>query len=429
VSHATRARSSRKKAERQEVTIEKIVASGVGLARTAEGAVLVPRAAPGERVAIEIEPGRTPRRGRLLAILSPAPERIEPPCAALDRCGGCALMFLADDAQRRARASIVREALPKALRDAPITHHAATPPRGRTRARWHAKGLANERLVLGYLAGGSHVIVPVERCVALDPRLEDALEDARAILQGAAGEGEICAALGHGGLPVLAIEWPTMLPPHAFAESERRVASGRLAGVAIAVAGAKAPASIGDPRAVSTASDGAPLLSPPFGFAQASEIGDAALVRLVVARAGASGKKVLELFSGSGNFTVALAREASRVHAVEVVAPAVRSARANLEARGLANVKLIEADADAIEPPSGFDVVVLDPPRAGARGACGAIAKKPPKRVVYVSCDPATLGRDLATLLASGLRLDALDAVDLFPGTSHVECVATLVRD
>lgn len=413
---------------RREVEIEKIVASGVGLARTPDGVVLVPGTAPGERAAIEIEAGRSPLRGRVLKLLEASPDRVAPACDLLDRCGGCALMFLADDAQRRAREAIVREALPRAIREAPITHHAATPERGRTRARWHAKALSGGKVLLGFLAPGSHAIVDLPTCVALDPRLDGALADARAILQGASGAGEISAALGDGGAPVLAIEWPTMLPPSAFAEGERLVAAGRLAGVAIAVAGAKTPATIGDPRAVSTASDGAPLRSPPFGFAQASEVGDAALVRLVVARAEAAGKKVLELFAGSGNFTVALAREAARVQAVEVVAAAVRAARANVEARALANVKLVEADADAIEPPAGFDVVVLDPPRAGARGACAAIARKPPRRVVYVSCDPATLGRDLATLLDAGLRVASLDAVDLFPGTSHVECVATLAR-
>ncbi len=228
---------------------------------------------------------------------------------------------------------------------------------------------------------------------------------------------------------MLAIEWPTVLPPSAFAASERFVSEGKLAGVAIALAGASAPAIVGDPRALSTASDGVPLATPAFGFAQASEVGDAALVRLVIARAEAAGKKVLELFAGSGNFTVALAREAAAVTAVESVEPAVRAARANLADRGATNVKLSPGDADAIRPPAGYDVVVLDPPRAGARGACAAIAKKPPARVVYVSCDPATLGRDLVTLLAAGLRVASLDAVDLFPGTSHVEVVATLVRE
>ena len=410
------------------MVIEKIVAGGAGLARTDDGAVLVPRTAPGERVAVEIERGGSPKRARVLAVLAASPDRVEADCAIVDSCGGCALLHLSPAAQRSAREAIVREALPPTLRTTAIEHHDATPPRGRTRVRWHAKGLGRGRLLLGYRAAGSHAIVDLARCPAIDLRLEQALQDARAILAGAEGQGDVSAAIGARGIAALAIEWTGSLPARAFAESEARVSSSRLAGVAIAIEGAKTPAIIGDARAISIAIDGAPLFTPPFGFAQASEVGDAALVRLVLARAAAAGKKVLELFSGSGNFTVALAREASSVTSIESVEPAVRAARANVEARALGNVKLSVGDADAIAPPAGYDLVVLDPPRAGAKGACAAIAKKPSSRVVYVSCDPATLGRDLATLTASSLRVASLDAVDLFPGTSHVEVVATLVR-
>lgn len=421
-------KTTRGQVERRELSIEKVVAGGAGLARTDEGAVLVPRTAAGDRVMVEIEPGRAPRHARLLEVIEASPDRVAPACEIVERCGGCALLHLSPAAQRRAREAIVREALPASLRALPIEHHDATPARGRTRVRWHAKGLNKGKVLVGYLAHASHVIVEPASCLATDPRLDAARELARTILAGATGSGEVSAAIGQGGLPVLAIEWPTMLPPSVFAVSERHVAEGRLAGVAIALAGASIPAIVGDPRAISTASDGAALATPAFGFAQASEVGDAALVKLVITRAQAAGKKVLELFAGSGNFTVALAREAASVTAIESVEPAVRAARANLEARAVTNVKLSLGDADAIRPPAGFDVVVLDPPRAGARGACAAIAKKPPARVVYVSCDPATLGRDLGPLLASGLRVASLDAVDLFPGTSHAEVVATLVR-
>ncbi len=128
-------KTARGRAERRELLIEKIVAGGAGLARTDDGAVLVPRTAPGERVMAEIEPGRAPRRGRLLEVLAPSKDRVAPACEQLERCGGCALLHLAPAAQRRARESIVREALPASLRELAIEHHDATPARGRTRAR------------------------------------------------------------------------------------------------------------------------------------------------------------------------------------------------------------------------------------------------------------------------------------------------------
>jgi 23S rRNA (uracil1939-C5)-methyltransferase len=117
------------------------------------------------------------------------------------------------------------------------------------------------------------------------------------------------------------------------------------------------------------------------------------------------------------------------VTSVELAAPACAAARSNLQRLGLAaHVRVIEGDADQTKLPPKTDLVVLDPPRSGARGACAELAAHPVPRVVYVSCDPATLGRDLAALLAVRYQVAAIDAVDLFPGTSHVETVVTLLR-
>lgn len=408
---------------RAEATIEKLVAGGEGLARIEREVVLVPRVAPGERVAIEIDRKRRPARGRLLKVLEPSKERVDAACARFDRCGGCDLMHLSPDAQRDVRLGILREA----LSDVPIAWHAATPAHGRTRARWHAKAVGGRALV-GYHALGSNTIVDLDACPALDPRLAGALEDARAILGGAPGSGEVSVAVGEGGKPVLSVDWRGDLPGASFGEAERRVKSGRLAGIEIRLAGANTPARIGDARPVAIANDGLPLRAPPKGFAQASEIGDRVLVDLVLARAEAEGKTVVELFSGSGNFTVALAKAAKHVTAVELDAHASAAARDNLSARDLlAKVKLIVADADAWTLPKDVDVVVLDPPRSGARGAVQAIVARKPARVVYVSCDPNTLARDLEVLRAS-YAIRSVDAVDLFPDTSHVETVVTLER-
>ena len=247
----------------------------------------------------------------------------------------------------------------------------------------------------------------------------------RAICATNKGDGEASLALGKDGKPVIAITWRPELPITAFSEAERRVKEGRLAGVEILMHGVNTPARIGDPRPVFMASDGLPVHAPPRGFAQASEIGDRVLVDLVARRARASGLRVLELFAGSGNFTVALAREAAKVTAVELDPAASAAARENVAARGLANVTSVAADADAYPIPKDTEVVVLDPPRAGARGAAAALAAhKKVKRIVYVSCEPTTLARDLKTLAA--YTIVSVDAVDLFPDTSHVETVVTL---
>ena len=439
--------------ERREVVIEKLVAGGMGLARLGDGGpaqgvaggpaqgevVMVPRVAVGERLVIAIDRTRRPARGRVLKMLDVASARVTPSCPVVERCGGCDWMHLDADAQRAARLALIIDALPAIAKSVAIEYHAATPARGRTRARWHAQTLKAhrdgvERMVLGYRELGSNTIVEIDACPAIDPRLEEALVDARAIVAGAHGDGDVNVALGEGGRPVLALSFRGEIAPSGYREAEARVSSGRLAGVQIELEGARVPATIGDPRPVALAADGLPLRAPAFGFAQASEVGDAVLVARVVDRAAPAGKKVVELFAGSGNLTVALARDAAHVIAVELVRAACDAARANLAARGLAaKVRVTNGDADEFVIPAGTDVVVLDPPRAGARGATARIAGSKAKRAVYVSCDPTTLGRDLATLIGApdgcgGWQLMSLDAIDLFPDTSHVEVIATLDR-
>ena len=408
---------------RHEGTVEKIVSGGAGLVRLERGAALVPRVAPGERIVLE--EGRP--FARLLKVLAPSTHRVAPACTYAARCGGCDLLHLDAEAQREARLSILGEAL-TGIPTPPMVYRTASPEqRGRTRVRLHARRVGREVMV-GYHALGTQTIVPVEICLAIDPRLEAAFLLARQLLADATGTGEIQAALGHGEKPVLSIAWHGALPPSCFGVAERLVNEGRLAGVSLWLDGAREPARIGDPRPVSIDVHGAELVAPVGGFAQASDVGDRVLVDRVVALARCDGLRVVELHAGSGNLTCALARSAAHVTAVELSTAACTTLRENIAARDLtAHVKVIEGDADRHELPGNVDVVVLDPPRTGARGAVAELLRKRPRRVVYVSCDPATLGRDLRALMGAYM-VEAVEAVDLFPGTSHVETVVACVR-
>jgi 23S rRNA (uracil1939-C5)-methyltransferase len=398
--------------KRIEGVVEKLVSGGAGIVRVSGEAVFVPRVAAGERVAIEFDPKKKPLRGRLLKVLEPSPARVEVPCALFDRCGGCDLMHLSRDEQQRVRLAILREQ----LGDVPMQYHDASPAHGRTRARLHIKPFA-DRVMVGFHATGSNTILDLESCGALDPALSPAIDDIRSIVRGARGAGEASIAFGADRKPVIALEWKGDLPPSAYAESDRLVREGKLAGVQLTIPGATSR--VGDPRVVALG-----LTTPPGGFAQASEEGDRVLVQLTVQRARAEGLRVLELFAGSGNFTVALARTAAHVTAVELDPAASAAARENV--RGLSNVKVVTADADAYSIPKDVDVIVLDPPRSGARGASAAIGARKIKRVVYVSCDPSTLARDLRAM--EKYTIESVDAVDLFPDTSHVETIVTLTH-
>ncbi|MDI1437578.1 class I SAM-dependent RNA methyltransferase [Polyangium sorediatum] len=432
-----------KQALRPEILhIENLAAGGAGVARLADRtAVFVPGTAPGERVEAEVDRNTRPARGRLLRVIEASPDRVDPTCLHVDACGGCDFMHLSPRAQEAAHAEIVRSAVAHATGEAPpaIHVHAAPEPLGyRTRARLYVRG-ERGRVRIGYRAPGSHTLVATPTCIVLASSIAGALDEIPAALAGSMGEGDVQVARGAGGRLVVDVTWRGEIAPAAWTAIDRRVAEGTWAGARVRMEGAKTPAVFGDPRPVLEGADGAPLVIAAGSFAQSSDHGATLLARRVaeLARADVDASRegadeatnghVLELFAGSGTLSILLARGAASFVAVESDEGAARSARENLAARDLVG-KVVATDADAYPVPPRVDVVVLDPPRAGAEGATAAIAASRVQRIVYVACDPATLARDLGVLSRAGFSLTHLETVELFPQTSHVETVARLVR-
>ncbi len=422
---------------REELRIESLAAGGAGVARRAGGeVVLVPRAAPGDRVEAEIDPGSKPAIGRVLRVIEPGPDRVEPPCPFVEACGGCDWMHLAPGAQAEAHAEIVRAAIAHAVGGADLpairVHPAPAAIAYRTRARLFLKaGRGGVRV--GYRAPGSHAVAAIDACMVLDPVLAPLVGDLARVIAGASGEGDAQIGRGRGGLPVASIGWRGELPPGAWAALDERVRGGAWAGAEVTLAGAGKPAVFGDPRPVLEGADGAPLVIAAGGFAQPSDAGAAILARRAdeLSRAPVGGKppprRVVELFAGSGTLSVLLARGAESYAAVELDAASCAAARENLAARGIP-ARVVAADADAFVIPPSATVVVLDPPRAGAAGAARAIAASGARAVVYVACDPPTLARDLGVMTRGRLAITDVETFELFPQTSHVETVVRLER-
>lgn len=420
--------------QRETVRIESLAAGGAGVGRLASGAVVfVPRAAPGELIEAEVSTAQKPAQGRVLRVIEPSPARVAPVCPHLAACGGCDWMHLAAGAQEEGHAAIVRSALAHALPGAALpeirVHPAPRPLAYRTRARLFLK--TDRRGVhVGYRAAGSHELAPIDTCAVLDPALGPVVSELGALLAGARGEGDVAVARGQGGRPVVSLSFRGDLAPAVWAALDARVSSGAWAGAQVILEGVRTPATFGDARPVLTGADGEPLRVPAGGFAQASDEGAALLARradelsrLDTQRA----RNVVELFAGSGTLSVLLARDAASFTAVEIDPAAATSARENLAARRLPG-KVVAADADAFAIPADTTVVVLDPPRAGAPGAAQAIAASGARVVVYVSCDPGTLARDLARLTRGRLAVTHVETFELFPQTSHVETVVRLAR-
>jgi 23S rRNA (uracil1939-C5)-methyltransferase len=360
--------------------------------------------APGDLVRVRVvERRKRFARAEIDALLEPGPDRRSPPCEVHGRCGGCSWQHLAYPAQLVAKRRILGDALRRIGGidlddDPPIT---ASPRelgyRGRTRLLARAGGL-------GYRERRSHRLCPVTRCPVLVPELEAALEQLATQLSDrtpASGEQEWTLAVG---------------------------ASGATRAALLDMDGP--PRIVGSPELALQVGEDSLLLSP-GSFSQANALLLDAL-HTAVTEAATRGARVLELFAGAGFFTLALARRFEHVVAVESSPSAVRDLRTNLEAAGL-EAEVIEHRVEDVLASSTLerpDVVVLDPPRAGlAAGAAIRLAALGASRIVYLSCDPATLARDLAVLIAEGYALDGMRGFDLFPQTPHVEALAILSRD
>jgi 23S rRNA (uracil1939-C5)-methyltransferase len=392
-------------------------------------AVFVPHSAPGDRVGLEIDPSRRPARGRVLRLESPGADRVEPACAWSTRCGGCDWMHLSVGAQQREHVAHLRAALPAAWRDVAIGSSAAAAPLAyRTRARVHVQCTPRGRVVVGMHEARTREPVEVETCAVLEPSLERARRELAAIFAGSRGGGDVQMALGTKRAAVLDVRWEGELAHDAFGRLEQAVKDGTLAGAQITVGSATRPARIGDPTPWMTGADGQALRLAPGGFGQATESMNATLATHVAETVRPwNVDKAVELFAGAGNLSVLLARETSEIACVESNRDSCAAARENLSARGLTTARVVEADADAYVWGRATRLVVLDPPRTGARAVAERLAASRVWHVVYVSCDSQTLGRDLG-ILSETYEPVAVTAFEMFPQTSHVEAVVALQR-
>ena len=382
-----------------EIQIERILPGGVGLAHAAGKTLLVSLAAPGDhlRVQVEREQGNV-LFASVVEVLTPSPVRVEPPCPYFGRCGGCDFQQLTYEAQLAAKADIIADCLHRIARVDPVppitVHPSPNNWRYRVRATWQ---IDKEKREIGYYERGSRRVCDVEYCAVLMPELQQTLERVRATEW-----AEFPPDLKH--LDAVAVENNVSLSP-AFAEFETNELSLRV-GNEVYQYNAESFFQIN------------PALLPE-------------MVEFALSEA-AGGDTAVDLYCGVGLFTVPLSRRFANVVAVEANPVATRFARRNLA--NLTNARVLTATvADWMRAHSrsmsDVDFILLDPPRAGAESVVvkGMLDLRP-QRISYVSCDPATLARDLKKLISGGYTIDSIAGFDLFPQTHHVETVVLLRR-
>ena len=440
-----------------EAVIADYTAEGQGVAKIEGCAVFVPNAIRGEKCRIRIEKvGKTWAAGKIVEILKKSPHRVNRECPVAKLCGGCDFWHMDYEEETRLKAERVRSCLNRiggeALSEIPILS-APTCYSYRNKAQYPVSSHKNT-VFAGFFRAGTHSVVENDRCLIL-PNEADRVKNI------------VIDYVNHNHISAYDEETHTGLLRHIYVR--RGAVSGQIL-VCLVINGMNLPKTSQLIDALKqipgfttlvlnvNAKQGNTILGPenrtlygpgyiedtlcglnfrlsPHSFYQinhhqAQRLYEAAIQQAQITK----NDTVLDLYCGVGTITLCMAKAAGKVIGVEVVPQAVEDARDNAQRNGIENAEFFCGDAGeaalALEKQGiQADVVVVDPPRKGLNAdAIEALARFNPRRIVYVSCDPATLARDVALLKERGFRLQNALAADLFPRCSHVESVCTLVR-
>jgi 23S rRNA (uracil1939-C5)-methyltransferase len=404
------------------LTIARLGAQGDGIADTAKGPVYVPFALPGETVTAAINKDRAD----LIAIIEPSPQRIDPVCRHFGTCGGCELQHLEEGAYGALKRETVVTALRQRGLDVEVGDLITCPPASRRRVSWTTQR-TDRGVLLGYRKALSHEIVNIEEDPIALPAIVDAiplLRDLAGVIAATAEPFKLLVTATASGLDVAATG------SGALSAARRQAATRFVIDKSIARLSVDGEIVV-EPKKPQIMVGEVDVYPPPGAFLQAVETAEAAMAGLVTAHL-RKAKKVADLFSGIGTFALRLARN-SMVHAVEGEAAALAALdRAFRYGEGLKTVTTERRDL-ARRPLTwkelnAYDGLVFDPPRAGAEDQARQIARSDVRFVAAVSCNPATLARDLSILVEGGYRLISATPIDQFLWSHHVEAVALLEK-
>ena len=459
------------RARKVELAITDLGSEGQGIGRAGDLVVFVPGALPGDRVEALVPGGAVPGRrfleAELVRVVAPSPSRVDPACLAAPDCGGCQLLALSYPAQLEWKTKTVREALRRVGRldsvEVPPCLGAPLPLGYRNKAqfpivavRQAKKGGGPVSLRSGLYRRGTHEVIPVEGCLLQHPTNNVVLAAAVRIASelGVTAYDEdtgvgllrhVLARVSQDGRQAMAVLVTSQV---AFPMGRRLAAALQQAVPEVrtvvqninprrtnVVLGPR-DVVLSGPGHITDTLGGLRFRVSPSSFFQVNPSQTEVLYE-VVARMASGAQRVADIYCGVGTITLFLAarlKGLEEIVGVELSLAAVRDAAANAKANGIRNAGFICGDAAAVLADMAgagipVDTVVLDPPRKGCEPAVlAAVLRLACRRVVYVSCNPATLARDLGILSAGGYLVREAQPVDMFPQTAHVECVARLDR-
>ena len=430
------------------VQIDKLVHGGKGLAHDGSLAVFVEGVLPGESVRIQLERVKKGyAEGRLLEVVTPSPHRTDAPCPVYGQCGGCQLQHASPTAQLELKRSILTETLVRlgGLTAVDVPPFIASPEvyGYRHRARLAVVTPKGKAASLAYHEEGSHRLVPIAACPLLAPRLNEVIAHLNRAL---AGSGALATVLQEVRL-ALSVTTGELMIQYEAERCTRRQAEGWFERVRTGLAGLKGQVLIAGrglqqrrwvdgETALTEQVAGLRLRCSDRSFVQANWRLNETLVETVtdwtLTGQDRAPLRVLELYAGIGNFGLPLARGGALVTLVEANPAALADARYNARVNHVGRCRFRQGPAEAIldaSMPDEYDLVLMDPPRTGlSKEALAGLLRLRPHRLVYLSCDPPTLARDLRAMREAGYRVTRLQGFDMFPQTMHIETLVELTQ-
>ena len=423
----------------KEIVISRLDHLGAGIGHLNRKPVFVDGVLPGEKALIQLtEDKKQYARAKVIKRLSDSPARIKPHCPIYDQCGGCNLQHLSHSGQVEAKQQALTELMSKFAATENQQEFAQAAPI--VAGDWHYRRCARfsirpggGKLVLGFRKKQSKEIVDVEQCPVLAQSLNELLPPLRRLLGRLKGQkhlGHVELVEADNGRVVLIrhlqpFSDKDMTALHRFAEDHD---------VILYLAPTADSATRISGQAPYYELEGMKLYFSPKDFIQVNREVNRQMVQQALDWLDVQpDDRVLDLFCGLGNFSLPLAKRANTLVGVEGVDEMVHRATENAHINQQDNASFHQADLDrdvtampwAQQP---FNKILLDPARAGAAGVMQHVVSLAPERVVYVSCNPATLARDSQSLLRQGYRLERLGMLDMFPHTGHLESMALFVR-
>lgn len=433
---------------------------GEGIGKVEGYTLFVKDAVIGDRVQVKVmKAKKSYGYARLLEILIPSPDRVDPRCPCARQCGGCQIQALSYASQLKFKEEKVRSCLERigGFERIPLQPIIGmeSPYRYRNKAQFPIGRGKDGRPVAGFYAGRTHTIIPQEDCVLGIRENQSILEVILGFMEEYSipayreedGTGLVRHVLIRSGFATrelmvcLVINGETLPKAQVLVERLKDIAG--IASISLNINTARTNVILGDRVEVlwgkpyiEDVLDGVRYQISPLSFYQVNPIQTRELYRKALQYAGLHGTEtVWDLYCGIGTISLFLAGQAGHVYGVEIVPPAIEDARKNAQLNGIENAEFFVGKAEEVLPRKyqeeqiSADVIVVDPPRKGCDSAVlETMLQIRPKRIVYISCDPATLARDLKILCQGRYKLQKVQPVDMFPHTTHVETVVGLQR-